>query len=233
MKHNRTDRWAILTAIIALAILWFLYGRWGWASAPAIAPAAIDPTPAVEADTNIDAGGTDAGDAQAPEQADTNTLPDWLVYLRDNDFTASKSVAEYAGDAIITRATSTPFLARYGFVNKLEEKSTVAECNFPDITTKSEDLQKTITVACAYDLLRWSNGNFLPDRVMTKDELLTVLVRTKTGFLDETTTPWFKNYFDRAVNNNLVDANTPIGEFSGQVTKKDIGQRLYRLSLVK
>jgi len=221
MKHSKTDRLAILTAIIALAILWFLYGKWWWASVP-VALAPIDPAAVIQANT------WDTDDRSWAASA----LPDWLVYLKDNDFTASNTVAEYAGDAIITRATSTPFLARYWFINKLEEKSTVADCEFPDVANKSEDLQQTITVACAYDLLRWSNGEFFPDRVMTKDELLTVLVRTKTWYLDETTTPWFKNYFDRAVTNNLVDTTTPISEFAGQVTKSDIGQRLYRLSLV-
>lgn len=221
MKRNSTDRWAILLAIGLLAILWFLYGK-RWGAATPVAPA-IDPTPA--AAVSWDA-------VEAPSEAEADVLPDWFTYLQKNDFTATEWLDEFSGDTVITRATSTPFLARYGFLNKLSEKTTVEDCTFPDVNSKSEELQKTIIVSCAYDLLRWSNGNFIPDRTLTKDELLTVLVRTKTWFLDETATPWFKNYFDRAVSNGLVDDTTSINEFSGPVTKTNIGEWLYRLSLV-
>gem|GEM_PF-6634214 len=105
-------------------------------------------------------------------------------------------------------------MARYGFVSGLEEKSTVEECTFPDVADKSEDLQNTIIVACAYDLLRGSEGNFIPNRIMTKDELLTVLVRSKTGFLAEDSEPRFLNYFNWAQTNGLVDAASTIDEFS-------------------
>ncbi len=160
-------------------------------------------------------------------------LPDWFSYLNTNEYVSTKVVEEFGSDEIITRATSTPFLARYWFLNNLEVKSSPEDCNFPDVKVKSDQLQKSIQGACWYDLLRWSNGDFIPDRNMSKDELLTVLVRTKTWFLPEDTTPWFKNYFEYAKKNGLVDAEASIAEFAWNVTKKDMGQRLYRLSLVK
>jgi len=217
MKRNATDRWAIVLSILLLGILRFLYGRWGWnVAAPAV----------VNNDANIDI------DAIVDDADGWDELPSWYTYLQKNDYTNTTALADFGTDEVITRATSTPFLARYGFVSKLEEKSSTDECDFPDVANKSDDLQKTITVACAYDLLRWSNGNFIPDRVMSKDELLTVLVRTKTWFLAEDATPWYKNYFDWAITNWLVDAGTSITEFSWDVTKADLGQWLYRLSLI-
>ena len=216
MKRTTTDRWAIVLAILILALLWFLYWRSWISTQDATAPSWI----VLNADTE---------DAPTAEATD---LPDWYTYLQNNDYTNTTSVEDFGGDEIITRATSTPFLARYWYISNLEEKSSTEDCSFPDIANKLEDLQKTIIVACAYDLLRWSNGDFIPDRVMTNQELLTVLVRTKTWFLAEDADPWFKNYFDWAQNNWLVDEGTSINDFSGDVTKATLWQRLYKLSLL-
>ncbi len=194
----------------------FLYGRLWWSIAPAaLAPAVL---PLID-DNSWDL----ANDAE---------LPDWYIYLQDNDFTNTTSVADFGWDEVITRATSTPFLSRFWVLAKLSKKSEDTDCNFADIANKSDDLKSTIITACEYDLLRGSNGNFIPDRVMTKDELLTVLVRTKTGYLAEDTTPRFKNYFDWATNNELLQWDS-IDDFSWNVTKSDLGQWLYRLSLLK
>jgi len=222
MKRNWTDRWAILVSLIILAILRFLYGRFGWGAgintnSAATAPAVVD--------TVVDAGDNDA------EPEIDGTIP-WYNYLQENDYTNTTKLWDFWVDEVITRATATPFLARYGFVSGLEEKSTVEECTFPDVADKSEDLQNTIIVACAYDLLRGSEGNFIPNRIMTKDELLTVLVRSKTGFLAEDSEPRFLNYFNWAQTNGLVDAASTIDEFSWNVTKADLWQWLYRLSLL-
>ncbi len=218
MKHYSTDRWAIMLSIVALAILRFLYWRMGGA--------VTVPTAAV-VDNSID----NEGDENVKNEVKAE-LPEWYTYLQWNDYTNTKTVSEFWWEEVITRATSTPFLARYWYISKLDEKSWSDDCTFPDIVNKSNDLQKTIRVACAYDLLRWSNGNFIPDRVMSKDELLTVLVRTKTWFLAEDANPWFKNYFDRAQNNWLIEAGTNIADFSWNVTKADLWQRLYKLSLL-
>ena len=224
MKRIWTDRWAIALSILALAILRFLYGRYWWTvnldtNKAAVAPAIVDAV-------------IDADEWDTDDDWDANANVPWYTYLQENDYTDTKALADFGSDDIITRATSTPFLARYWVVSDLEEKSTETECSFPDIVNKSEPLQATIATACGFDLLRWSNGNFIPDRVMTKDELLTVLVRTKTGFLSEDATPWYKNYFNWAITNGLVTEWTSIEDFSGNVTKADLWQWLYRLSLL-
>lgn len=160
-------------------------------------------------------------------------LPERYMYLKSNEYVSSDQLENFWWDETITRATATPFLARYWFLNNLEIKSSVEDCDFPDVKVKADQLQKSIIAACGYDLLRWSNGDFIPDRTMSKDELLTVLVRTKTGYLPEDTAPWFKNYFEYSKKNWLVDETTDISEFNGDVTKSDLWKRLYRLSLVK
>ena len=190
--------------------------------------AAEDLVPEEQVEVEVVAEEENADDANAD-----STLPAWFVYLRENEYTDSNAeLAAFEEDKIVTRATSTPFLARYGFLNELEEKQSEA-CTFPDISAKSTQMQATILASCKYDLLRGSNGNFIPDRNMTKAEMLTVLVRTKTGYLAEDTTPWFKNYLEYAQTNGIVDSEANIENFEETVTQRELGKWLYRLSQVQ
>jgi len=251
-----TDRMAILVSIVLLALLRFLYAsmsgnanyRWGWDKSQAIVWQAMDKKSEKKLDpindNNIDKEAMDTVADKADPIDEWNReeiaaedqkeiVPAWYTYLSSNWYVSDIVYADFDGDEIITRASSTPYLSRYAYISNLEEKSTVADCTFPDVATRSDILQKNIIAACGYDLLRGSNGNFIPDRNMTKEELLTVLVRTKAGYLDETTDPRFQNYFNYGMENGLLDGDTKISDFSWTVTKKELWQRLYEISLVK
>lgn len=240
---NLTDRIAVLMAIVFLAILWFLYGKlWWWVAAvdnnqkqvvvenKILKEEVIAPSAVVQKEVEVV-----EEQVVAPTEVAQEELPDWYTYLLSNDYlTWSETVyTNFDSDKVITRATSTPYLARYGYLSELDIKSTVSQCTFPDVSNKTDFLKNNIIAACGYDLLRGSNWNFIPDRNMTKDELLTVLVRTKTGYLSEDIEPRFKNYFDFAEKEWLLDTGSKIAEFTWTVTKKELWQRLYKLSLVK
>lgn len=238
--RNLTNRLAVLWAIILLAILRFLYGKMWWAASQIVdnqeqwVAQVKDvvkqaPTEVVEKKEEIV--------QEAPVEDEVNDdVPDRFKYLLANDYleeTQSKEFSEFDGEEIITRATSTPYLARYAFLSRLEQKGNVQECTFPDVAAKTDFIQKNIIAACGYGLLRGSNWNFIPDRRMTRDELLTVLVRTKAGYLAEDVEPRFKNYFEYGVENWLLDESDNMSEFSWNVTKQELSERLYKLSLVK
>ncbi len=209
MKRPNIHWWAILLSVLLLWVLRFMY----WTFQSNWRRHSWEPQEKVAEDILVD-----------------DDLPDRLKYLVEEKYTSAQNLEEFSSNLLITRATATPFLARYWYLEELNEKSSDAECDFPDIKEKSNDLQKAIVASCKYHLLRWSNGNFLPDGKLLKQELLTVLVRSKTWFLSEDIDPWFKNYYDWADDAWLIEPWTTLADFWWTVSKQDLWRRLYKLA---
>lgn len=157
-------------------------------------------------------------------------LPAWFSYLKNNEYPLIDERKSFDGDTVLTRSTIAPYLSKYGQLENLATRDTTEECVFEDIGNRDLFTRKYIIESCTYGMLRWSNGNFNPDTKVTKDVLLTILMRTKTWYLDENTTPWFKNYYEYAIEEGILDDNISLQDLSWTVTKEEVGKRLYMLS---
>jgi len=167
-------------------------------------------------------------DNEATEN-DNTALPAWFVYLQENNMIDVETLEEFSWDKLLTRASATPLLVAYAEKAGMT-KDTTAACDFPDIADQTADMQETILAACQYGLLRWSNGNFMPNRQMLSYEMLVTLVRSKVWYLDETIDPWYANYFTQAQSLNMLDASDTVDTYaSGFVQKSKMAQWIYRL----
>lgn len=53
--------------------------------------------------------------------------------------------------------------------------------------------------------MRGSEGKFMPTELVTKGQLITILVRALEGMQDETTTPRYQAYYDLAVELDITN----------------------------
>jgi hypothetical protein len=105
------------------------------------------------------------------------------------------------------------------------------ECNFKDISTLDTETQTHITNICKKWLIKWSNQMFNPDNYMNKSTFIVALIRMfEWKTLDETTTPWWKNYFDRAQELWLVTA-ADTTTFDTPISRYEVALFLYKFNI--
>lgn len=51
--------------------------------------------------------------------------------------------------------------------------------------------------------------------------------------LTETTSPWFKNYIQKAKDLGILPAQANVKDFNGTITRNDLGIYIYRVSKLK
>jgi hypothetical protein len=114
------------------------------------------------------------------------------------------------------------------------EADSSADCSFSDVSSTLSDatLVPFVGLACEMGLVKGSNGMFYPMNNMSKAEAITILVRTiraasdENPLLDETTTPWYSNYFMAAQTAGIT--NDSIDNLDRPVTRYETVLMLYR-----
>jgi hypothetical protein len=48
----------------------------------------------------------------------------------------------------------------------------------------------------------------MPNSSLTEAQALAIVIRSLDGFLDETVTPWYKNYFTKAQSYGMISTET-------------------------
>jgi hypothetical protein len=82
--------------------------------------------------------------------------------------------------------------------------------------------------ACEYGLFRGNNGNFLPKNSITEAEALVVIMRSLEGMMDESGSPWYGAYYDRAYDLGVIDDEDIDAIGSTKITREKLGTWLYR-----
>jgi hypothetical protein len=77
-------------------------------------------------------------------------------------------------------------------------------CTFKDTEIFDTTLIQSISVLCEYWLMKWYDNNFHPNDIITKAELLTVLIRMQDWLLPENQIPRWSNYYTNAFNTWLT-----------------------------
>jgi hypothetical protein len=92
-------------------------------------------------------------------------------------------------------------------------------CTFNDINQADVSLRDAITLSCQLWLFQWSNGNFDPQRPLTKAQAVTVLVRAMVGKKDENQTPRWNHYYTEAASRgwtkepNAASLDKPVSRY--------------------
>jgi len=103
-------------------------------------------------------------------------------------------------------------------------------CQFDDIGDESPEMKSMIEKVCQYRLLRGKNWSYLKNDIMTQTDMLVLLMRSKYGYLNENTSPWFKNYYNQAVGQGIVKPWLDLTIFDEELTLKDVSLWIQRMN---
>jgi hypothetical protein len=68
-------------------------------------------------------------------------------------------------------------------------------CQFSDLVSYAPGLASAIIEVCEFGFFRGVNGKFLPAGTLTEQQALVMTLRSVYGMLDESGTPWYREYF--------------------------------------
>ncbi len=230
----KTNWGAILWWIIVLALAWYLrpqLSTWSTAMQQQVIVDDMQDEPAAVVE-NDDTEEVKVEEPTAEVEEDDG-IPAWYKYMQDNGYKGSDvDFSDFDMNELLTRSSVTPYLWQYAKVNEMN-KDNANKCDFDDISSLTPDMKTSIDVVCQYGLMRGTNGSFLPESYMKKFELLTVIVRSKVGMLEETKDPWYQVYVDKANELGIIGDEINTTNRNDSVTTKELGQRLYGSSLVE
>lgn len=136
-------------------------------------------------------------------------LQNAVTWMYTNGLTRYNSVALFMPNDTITREQASKFFGEFAKVayGKQLDKSwnTVQRCDFKDLNTADNTLKANIVEACLLNIFYGSKGKFLPKQNLTNGQAVTVAIRIMEGEKSEYTNPWYKNYFNRADELNIID----------------------------
>lgn len=159
----------------------------------------------------------------------TTTISTWAVdqwVIADTDSLDTNLTRAQAAQLYLNLAKST---RTTGTIMDLMTQDTGTWCVFSDIT--NHPYHRTIATACQRWLMRWDNGLFQPDQPLTVLQAFVTLSRIYWWPQDESQTPWYSNYINRWLTNQLITADQ-INSITNNttVTTNSILQRSYSIT---
>jgi hypothetical protein len=145
----------------------------------------------------------------------------------DFDQAYEKNLYQY-----ITRADIARIVDIFGqeYIDNYQPHGNDALCNnLKDITNIGN--QTHIINVCSKSLMRGDgSGNFYPDQEITKAQFVTAIVRLIDGKQDETTTPWWENYYKKAQERNIISYQDKLS-FERKITYIEVILFLHKLKI--
>ena len=122
-------------------------------------------------------------------------------YNTQETFWYDRPVSRQEAAAIFARTGDGIFALRYASYPDI--------CNIPykDENLFDTTLKNTIYSACAFEMMRWSNGIFSPHRELSRAEALAIIIRAiDGGKKDEAGYPWYILYQQRASSLGIISS---------------------------
>lgn len=160
-----------------------------------------------------------------------NFVSEVLPWMNTNGLTKFSKSADFRPNDSITRWEASKFVASFWQLKKLAKKW--GSCAFSDTNGYDSTLTPSIQQACELGLLKWSNGKFMPNSSLTEAQALAIVIRSLDGFLDETVTPWYKNYFTKAQSYGMISTETLQSVNGKNVTRGKLGTWFYQANTPK
>ncbi len=166
-----------------------------------------------------------------------NNDPELLEAIRrmnDNGLTNFKTIAEYRPFEILNREQAAKIITLFANIFGFGTSTSGAlpnECIFKDISDADGSLMTYVETACAMGIMKWSNGYFTPKGTINKSQFIASIIRLFEGkVLDETTTPRWKNYFEKAQDLGMIGPADAV-TFENPITRYEVALFLYRFKV--
>lgn len=119
---------------------------------------------------------------------------------------------------LLTREQGAKMLATFAMKNLCIVPDESLVCEFSDLESADTSLQPFLITACQLGLFQWFGGKFLPHEPLTKAQALTVLSRAIDGKQDETQTPRWSIYFEKARQHGMTK-ETDVWKLDNPITR--------------
>ena len=160
-------------------------------------------------------------------------LAEAIYWMYDNWLTIYNTVSDFQPFGIFTREWGAKIFDKFSDMLGLWTNGDYLpnECNFTDINALSEESQQHIVNVCKKWLIKWSNWKYNTYENMNKSTFIVALIRMfEWKTLDETTTPRWKNYFEKAEELGLVTA-ADTTTFDTPISRYEVALFLYKFNI--
>ena len=122
-------------------------------------------------------------------------LQEAITWMYENWMTKFNNPDSFMANSPINREQASKFF--WVLAEKIYEKQSSEQfsCNFKDLSTADPTLQENIIQSCELWLFQWHNWKFDPKSNLTNAQALAVLSRIVNSKLDESSIPWYWNYY--------------------------------------
>lgn len=168
---------------------------------------------------------------EIPVQSDPEFVAalDWMFSYGLTKYTSPK---EFKSEDFVTREQAAKFYSQFA-VNILYKVIDMTKyCEFSDLNNADPSLKNSILTSCLLHLFNGKQNKFMPLQKLTKAEAITVLIRAIDKQQEENITPWYKNYYTRALDLKLTK-ETDISKLELPITRYEMALLLYRASQKK
>lgn len=163
-----------------------------------------------------------------PASAQTPNFSDVLEWMHSIGLTKYDQVDQFRPFDSITRWEAAKFVAEYAELQSLPKNYT--QCDFSDIAGYDSTLTPHIKQACFYGLMKWSNGRYRPNWLITEAEAITVVMRSVYGFFEETADPRYIAYYNRWVDLGLITNESLRWVGTTNISREKLGTWLYQVA---
>ncbi len=156
-----------------------------------------------------------------------------LEWMYNTQITRYNSQETYGPFSLVTREQAAKMLAQF-FTTYVDNppRADISNCQFNDTANSDPTLKPYILDACQFSIFKGSAGSFAPSRTITKAELSAALIRMfSDGHLDESTQPWWSNYFTKAQELGMTK-ETNMNNFQNPVSRYELALVLYRFKKI-
>lgn len=161
-------------------------------------------------------------------------LQEAISWMNDNGLTSYKTVANYLPFTVLNREQAAKILSNFGLLFQFTTANNAAlpsSCIFKDINDVEPSLLNYVESACENNILQGTNGYFSPKATINKAQFITAIIRMFVGGkLDETNSPRWKKYFEKAQSMGIV-APADLVTFENPITRYEVALFLYRFKV--
>ncbi len=156
-----------------------------------------------------------------------------IRWMNDNGLTNFTTIQEYKPFEILNREQAAKIISLFAKIYNFQANSgTIADdCTFKDIAAADESLKTYIQQICTLGVMKWANGYFTPKTTINKSQFIAAIIRLFEGKkLDETPTPRWKNYFEKAQTMGMIGPADAV-TFENPITRYEVALFLYRFKV--
>ncbi|MCX6825297.1 MAG: S-layer homology domain-containing protein [candidate division SR1 bacterium] len=157
-----------------------------------------------------------------------------IRWMNDNGLTNFKTIQEYKPFEILNREQASKIVSLFANIYNFGQNTggtLPSDCNFSDIASADTSLAIYIEQVCRIGVMKGANGAFIPKGTINKSQFIAAIIRLFEGKkLDETTTPRWKNYFEKAQEIGMIGPADAV-TFDNPITRYEVALFLYRFKV--